>query len=296
MLSISNREFIRSLPKQILFIKYPDIQLFESYYENVFISPDRQFMIKTFSYDIHGKTKLSKKEIFKLNLLSEGLRSSFHVLVSTNIDDAFLSFHELFYDETIHKIVVVYHAIEGSNLLEWTPSEKETNEEDELLIQIMYQLLQNLNVLHEKLKLVHRDLKPDNIIIQKQNGKPILIDFDWSTNEEIFRTNTKNWPGTRLYAATCIINGERMTFAKWKRADIVSFALTFYRMITNDFETPLEEILVLAKEDNEPNRELLDFVLDFLKPLLRADIDYDVPLQTIIEQFKDQFIKIKEKE
>lgn len=63
--------------------------------------------------------------------------------------------------------------IEGQTLTEWTKINDSPSQE--VLENIFLPLLEGLKYLHE-IDYLHRDIKPDNIIVAK-NGNPILIDF-----------------------------------------------------------------------------------------------------------------------
>ena len=72
---------------------------------------------------------------------------------------------------------------------------------------ILYQLLETLHFLHDKCHIVHRDIKPDNIIIQK-NNKIKLLDFGISAyleNPNKILVSQKSFKGQKHYIAPEIL-------------------------------------------------------------------------------------------
>ncbi len=93
------------------------------------------------------------------------------------------------------------------------------------------QIANGLRALH-RLEMVHQDLKPDNILIDK-HGTIKLIDFG-STRiaglEEIHNNSGKVTPqGTLNYAAPECLRGERCSFA----SDLFSLGTILYEMLTS---------------------------------------------------------------
>lgn len=64
--------------------------------------------------------------------------------------------------------------IKGSTLSE--KHQKEGNLSEEQVEKILRELLPVLDYIHGR-KIIHRDIKPDNIILRASDGKPVLIDF-----------------------------------------------------------------------------------------------------------------------
>ena len=72
---------------------------------------------------------------------------------------------------------------------------------------ILYQLLETLQFLHDKCHIVHRDIKPDNIIVQK-NNKIKLLDFGISAyleNPNKILVSQKSFKGQKHYIAPEIL-------------------------------------------------------------------------------------------
>ncbi len=78
------------------------------------------------------------------------------------------------YFELDGQFYLVQEWIEGVTLAE--KIQKEGIQSENFVRDILINLLPVLDYVHSK-KIVHRDIKPDNIILREADGKPVLIDF-----------------------------------------------------------------------------------------------------------------------
>ena len=68
----------------------------------------------------------------------------------------------------------VFELIEGPTLAEYLETVAIDN--PRRMIEYLYDIAQTLSLVHER-GVAHRDLKPANIVIDKQTGKPVIVDF-----------------------------------------------------------------------------------------------------------------------
>jgi len=115
------------------------------------------------------------------------------------------------------------------------PGEKE-------IVKWILEIAEALKALHEhEKKIIHRDIKPDNIIIKKDDNRAYLIDFGLAKADmELFdktcgndkNVGTRKWSqvaGTRGYMPPEVIKG----FEKASEAgDIFALGMTLYRLIS----------------------------------------------------------------
>lgn len=72
------------------------------------------------------------------------------------------------------ELYLVEEWIDGESLQDRWQAKSQLGEEE--AIKIMFGVLDGLEKLHAH-RLIHRDIKPDNIILRKRDGRPVLIDF-----------------------------------------------------------------------------------------------------------------------
>ncbi|BAZ04229.1 protein kinase domain-containing protein [Calothrix sp. NIES-3974] len=78
------------------------------------------------------------------------------------------------YFESDGQFYLVQEWIEGVTLSKLVRDQGILNEDQ--VREILVQILPVLEYVHQQ-HIIHRDIKPDNIILRKQDGKPVLIDF-----------------------------------------------------------------------------------------------------------------------
>jgi serine/threonine protein kinase len=136
--------------------------------------------------------------------------------------------------------------IKGTTLKE--KIEKEGPLDLESALRISGDILSALKVIHGR-DIIHRDIKPDNIIIEEGTGKAILVDFgiakDFSSNSKL--TIMGSLLGTPLYMAPEQIDySHKLSSA----ADIYSFGVVLFEMLTG--KPPYDESDVLSKHRKAP--------------------------------------------
>ncbi len=139
-------------------------------------------------------------------------------------------------------------------------------------VYILQEMLRGLSYAHSN-KVLHRDIKPDNIMVEKKSAMIKLTDFGLATGES-FKDLTRpgGYIGTVAYLAPEIIKGEKPSI----QSDIYSVGLTFCEMLTG---------INPMKGDSEYD------VIN--KILYHKKIDLDLP-PTMPETVKDIFNKMIE--
>lgn len=88
-----------------------------------------------------------------------------------------------------------------------------------------------LGAVHER-RLVHRDVKPGNIVIERETNRPVLVDFGLARRAKSSSPRSTTTAGTPWYMApeqARDTDGTRTTPA----ADIYAFACTAFELLTN---------------------------------------------------------------
>ena len=142
------------------------------------------------------------------------------------------------------KRYLVMECVEGINL-----SKKRDNNNRYLsqkeIINILTQLLQTLKFLHNECHIVHRDIKPDNIIMQN-NGQIKLLDFGISVylqNSNRYLVSNKSFKGQKNYVAPEILLFPPPLTYNYK-IDIFSLGFTMYSIMN---PTKYEDEVYLPK-------------------------------------------------
>lgn len=144
---------------------------------------------------------------------------------------------------------------------------------EEVLAKIALSVVKALHYLHTELKVIHRDVKPSNILINRK-GQVKICDFGISGYlvDSIARTKDA---GCRPYMAPERINPEAGAQGYDIKSDVWSLGITIIELATNEFpyskwQTPFEQIKQVVMEDPPklpPGRfspEFEDFIVQCL--------------------------------
>ena len=141
-----------------------------------------------------------------------------------------------------------------------------------------------------ELGIVHRDIKPDNILIS-EDGEVKLVDFGLSREEHQQTVSLKGeMSGTPQYLAPEYIDGKRPNI----KTDIYSLGITLFYMVSGVLPfhagTPMA---LLSKQLNEAPPDLADVspgvsrgFADMVKGMLLKDPDERISLDELISQLK----------
>ena len=141
---------------------------------------------------------------------------------------------------------------------------------------ILRKLLGAIEFIHER-NILHRDISPDNILIEKKSGEPLLIDFG-AAREEVAKTS-------RVLSALRVvkdgyspqefyINGS----SQGPSSDLYALAATFYHLVAGEAPPDSQSRLsALAQDESDPceplatNKKLLEeYDVTFLSAIDKA--------------------------
>ena len=165
-----------------------------------------------------------------------------------------------------------------------------------LIINILTQLLETLEFLHDKCHIMHRDIKPDNIMIQN-NNQIKLLDFGLSAyleneNEEL--VSRKSLVGEIRYVAPEILFKRNNLNYDYK-VDIFSLGFTMYSLMnpSNNANANLPKITQRSNFDftradqNLENKFYSQKLIEFVKLLYEDDQDKRPTASEALEQLKN---------
>jgi serine/threonine protein kinase len=220
------------------------------------------------SRHIPTNTIVALKAITKDNLQNEEITQNFlkEVEISRNLHHPFIA--ELFdFFETSSKFFMVVEYAENGSLKSYLNNAKLNEKEAR---RIFIQLLSALEYLQNDKHIAHRDLKVENILLDRHNNVK-LIDFGLSRFFQPENPLLKTRCGSPLYAAPEIIRGEYYN----AKCDIWSAGIILYLMIAGEFPFYGRNIQHLFNEILKSNPEYPDFFSEDLKHFLKQIFQND---------------------
>ena len=131
---------------------------------------------------------------------------------------------------------LVMELVDDMDLIEWcaclsgTPSLR--------TIQIIARQLMRALIYLREVHVIHRDVKPDNVIIQKSTNRIKLVDFGLACYED--EVELVSWNGTLRYMAPETFSLKKPSHERFShKNDVYGAGLTIYAIATDD--TPLKE-------------------------------------------------------
>lgn len=155
---------------------------------------------------------------------------------------------------------------------------------DEVLA-IMQQVLLGLAAAHRQ-GFVHRDIKPGNILLDRQNGSALLTDFGLARGPVPDEPSDPNLVmGTAEYMSPEQAQGETVDV----RSDLYSVGILLYQLLSG--RTPFDA--------NTPSRQLIHHVCEQPQPLAQVAPDVEPQLVRIVEKLlrkrpQDRFQTVEE--
>lgn len=179
----------------------------------------------------HGK-KVAVKEIKEFNRKNETFKTEINLLKNIQHENIIKIYH---YNSTMDKILFEYAEGGCLNDVLHTTNVKYTTEH---AFNWAYQIAKGISHLHQRNPpIIHRDIKPGNILLQDFCRKIKICDFGTAFNlrEQIEK---KYYPvGTVRWMAPEVISDQIYT----EKCDVFSWAITFWEIISR--EIPYAELL-----------------------------------------------------
>ena len=145
---------------------------------------------------------------------------------------------------------------------------------EEKAIPLMIQILKAFSFAHNK-GIVHRDIKPGNILINQEANQVKVLDFGIAKMKDDSSMQTKSGAqiGTVFYMSPEQVHGKELD----ARSDIYALGVTFYQMLTginpyHDLNTEYEIYNKITKEDLPDPREIYPGVSERMVNILRKSL------------------------
>jgi len=145
---------------------------------------------------------------------------------------------------------------------------------EEKAVPLMIQILKAFSFAHKK-GIVHRDIKPGNILINQEANQVKVLDFGIAKMKDDISMQTKSGAqiGTVFYMSPEQVHGKELD----ARSDIYALGVTFYQMLTginpyHDLNTEYEIYNKITKEDLPDPREIYPGVTERMVNILRKSL------------------------
>ena len=182
--------------------------------------------------------------------------------------------------ETESFIYIVQEYVRGGSLLQYI---NENTLSEERIKEIFAQIVIGLDYLHHDVKVIHRDLKCENILID-ENGNIRIIDFGLSTMEQS-KSPMHTFCGTFAYCAPEVIEHKSYD----ERVDLWSLGVILYMMLFDRypfFDACVSKMLnmIIFSELQISKDDEISFdpeAIRILKGLLQKDADSRISIEEI---------------
>ena len=190
----------------------------------------------------------STKKIYSIKIYSQKIFQSFESEIdytreksilfdiskrnNTNIPKLYNTF-----EDNSNRYLLFEH-IQGQNLKDYIEAQKQPLNEN-IVIHILKEMLKTLIFLHDECYIMHRNVKPSNIIIDEKNNIK-LIGFHFSAylkNNNHVLVSGKSPRGARDYVAPEILFGNPQTLDYDYKCDIFSLGYSIYYLMNKELPT-----------------------------------------------------------
>ncbi|MFB2973273.1 protein kinase [Aerosakkonema sp. BLCC-F183] len=192
----------------------------------------------------------------------------------------------LTYVEEDKRLYVVRQYIEGMNLFQELQEQGAYNEHQ--VKELLYDILPVLQLVHNR-QIIHREIKPTNIIRRNSDRKFVLIDFGISkqlTDTKLQRTSARI--GNQAHIPLEMLRGGKV----YPASDFYSLAIICIQLLTGaqleDLYNPMEGRWVWREYFRETGRDVSDQLSSILDKMLKDAIDDRYQLASeILKDFYD---------
>lgn len=192
----------------------------------------------------------------------------------------------------LHYLVMEY--VDGDSVQELIDGAVGASINEELALLIIMQAANALDYL-QKNNILHRDIKPDNLLLNKKQGQVKLCDMGFAEPIALGldKTTSITTSGTIAYMSPEQARGQNADI----RSDIYSLGATLYHMITGktpfgsggNMETMAKQVLADLQSDEIKNKGISPLVLYFIEKMMakEKEIRYQTPKE-VIEDIRSQ--------
>jgi eukaryotic-like serine/threonine-protein kinase len=184
-----------------------------------------------------------------------------------------VTIHHVEHDEAKDVSYIVMQFVRGFSLQDRLDKEGRLPLRD--IVRMSRQIASGLSAAHEQ-HLIHRDIKPGNVLIEQNSGRVLLTDFGLArATEDVKLTQTGFVAGTPLYMSPEQAKGETLD----SRTDLFSLGGVMYSMATGkppfDGSSPYVVLRQVSEKSHRPihelNGEIPDDLVELIDRLLTKD-------------------------
>ncbi|KAF2275436.1 Pkinase-domain-containing protein [Westerdykella ornata] len=200
-----------------------------------------------------------------------------HVLDYLRRDDLkhpnIVEMYDFFEDDINYYIEMVPHGLPGMDLFDYI--ELRVNMEEKECRKIFVQVAEAVNHLHNKAKVVHRDIKDENVILDGE-GNIKLIDF--GSAAYIKSGPFDVFVGTIDYAAPEVLGGKAY---RGKEQDVWALGILLYTIVYK--ENPFYSIDEIMDHDLRVPYIMSEESIDLIRLMLDRDVERRITISQVLE-------------